>query len=226
MDDDHSLAALRYRLTEVRESLGDEHLAIPVSEIFARDKRRRTRRRMAGVAACCAAIGVAAVLMLVPGSPARSARSARPEPGRAQLAAWTVRTNPDGTVTFTLRNTSHPAELQRALAAAGVPAIVRWGEICQAAGPGQHHLMSTEGFVKLRTPREPSGITSYFALLGGSPAEPDLNWSWTVIPGQIPRGGEFVISAIPGSVPAKDIQAVWEFVHSSSSIVCARLVKP
>jgi hypothetical protein len=223
MNDDPWLAALGHRLTEVRESLGDEHMTIPVSEIFAGDKRRCARRWMAGVAACCVAIGVGVALTLAAGRPAQPARS---EPGRAQLAAWTVRTNPDGTVTFTLRNTSHPAQLQHALAAAGVPAIVRWGEICQAGGLGQHHLMSTEGFVNVRASMAPAGITSYFALLGGSPASPDLDWSWTVIPSRIPHGGEFVISAIPGSVPAKDIQAVWEFVHTSSQIVCARLVKP
>jgi hypothetical protein len=223
MNDDPWLAVLEDRLTQVRESLGAEQMTIPVSEIFARDKRRRARRWMAGVGACCAAAGAAVVLALAAGSPPAPAR---PQPGHPQLAAWTVRTNPDGTVTFTLRNTSHPAQLQHALAAAGVPAIVRWGQICQAGGPGQHHLMSTEGFVKVKTPTAPSGITSYFALLGGSAASPDLGWSWTVIPSKIPRGGEFVISAIPGSVPASDIQAVWEFVHSNSSIVCARLVKP
>jgi hypothetical protein len=219
MNDDAWLAVVGDRLAEVRQSLDGEHMTIPVSEIFARDRRRRARHWLAGASACCVAIGLAVVLALAP-----AGGSARP--GQAQLAAWTVRTNPDGTVTFTLRNTSHPARLQRALARAGVPAIVRWGEICQAGGPGDHHLLSTLGFVKVRARMAPRGITSYFALLGGSPAEPDLNWSWTVVPSRIPRDGEFVISAIPGSIPDTDIQAVWEFVYSNSTIVCGKLVKP
>jgi len=218
MNDDAWLAAVGNRLAEVRQSLDGELMTIPVSEIFARDKKRRVRHWLTGTGACCAAIVLAAVLSLAPGGSAR--------PGHAQLAAWTVRTNADGTVTFTLRNTSHPAQLQRALAEAGVPAIVRWGEICQAAGPGDHHLMSTAGFVEVKARMAPRGIASYFALLGGSPAEPDLDWSWTVIPAKIPQDGEFVISAIPGSIPAKDIQAVWEFVHSNSTIVCGKLMKP
>jgi hypothetical protein len=63
------------------------------------------------------------------------------------LAAWSVDTNPNGTVTFKLRNTSHPAQLQHALAEAGIPAIVRWGEVCLAKG--RHVLLPTAGFVKI-----------------------------------------------------------------------------
>jgi hypothetical protein len=215
MNDDPALTALRHRLTKARESLGGEHMTIPASEIFARDKRHRARRWLAAGGAACSATGLAVALTLAPGSSAR--------PGQVQLAAWTVRTNPDGTVTFTLRNTSHPALLQQTLAKAGVPAVVRWGKICQAGGQGQR-LMSTEGFVKASAA---PGVASYFAMMGGgSGASPDLGWSWTVTPGKIPRGGQFVISAMPGRVPANDIQAMWEFAHTSAPITCARLMKP
>lgn len=220
MNDDTELA-VRHRITEVRDSLGDVHMTIPVGEIIARDKRRRVRRGLAATGAACAAAGVAVAvaLALAAGSPARQ----QPQP--AQLAAWTVHANPDGTVTFTLRNTSHPARLQRALAEAGVPAVVRWGQICEAGGKGQP-LMNTEAFVKASSvPGAVSGIGSWFALQGGTTANPDLDWSWTVIPGKIPHGGQFVISAVPGSVPASDIQAVWEFAHTSAPLTCARHVK-
>ena len=221
MNNDAELA-VRNRLTEVRDSLADVHMTIPATEIIARDGRHRARRRrrLTAAGAACAAAGVAVALALAQGSPAR------PAPQRAQLAAWTVNTNPDGTVTFTLRNTSHPAQLQHALAEAGVPAVVRWGQICVAGGKGQP-LMNTQSFVKSgSSPGIATGITSYLALQGGTSANPDLDWSWTVIPSKIPCGGQFVISAIPGSVPASDIQAVWEFVHSSAPLTCAVHMKP
>ena len=219
MNDDAELA-LRHRITEVRDSLGDVHMTIPASEIIARDKRRRARRGLVAAGTACAAAGLAVALALAPGSPAR------PAPQHAQLAAWTVHTNPDGTVTFTLRNTSHPAQLQHALAEAGVPAVVRWGQICEAGGKGQP-LMNTEGFVKAGpAPGAASGIGSYFALQGGTSANPDLDWSWTVVPSKIPHGGRFVISAIPGSVPSSDIQAEWEFAHSSAPLTCSGHMKP
>lgn len=218
MNDDTELALAR-RLTEVRDSLADVHMTTPAAEIIARDSRRRTRRRLAATGVACAAAGLAVALALNPGSSARHA------PPRAQLAAWTVRSNPDGTVTFTLRNTSHPAQLEHALAEAGVPAVVRWGEICEAGGKGQP-LMNTEGFVKAGpAPGLAAGASSWFALQGGTSANPDLDWSWTVIPSKIPHGGQFVISAIPGSVPASDIQAVWEFAHSSAPLTCALHMK-
>jgi hypothetical protein len=133
-----------------------------------------------------------------------------------------VRTNPDGTVTFTLNNTSHPAQLQRALARAGVPAVVRWGEICEAGGTGQP-LMGMTGFMKSNSPFA-ADLGSFFAVNGGPGPDPNLGWSWTVIPSKIPHGGHFVISAMPGPVPADDFQAVWEFAKTSAPITCARHV--
>jgi hypothetical protein len=62
---------------------------------------------------------------------------------------------------------------------------------------------------------------------GGMPGkDPDLGWSWTVIPSKMPRDGQFVISAIPGPVPSGDLQAVWEFAKTSAPIACAKFLKP
>jgi hypothetical protein len=95
-----------------------------------------------------------------------------------------------------------------------------------AGGRGQA-LMNTDGFMKADSPRVPAGGRSYFAVQGGtSGPDPDLGWSWTVIPSKIPHGGQFVISAVPGSIPAADLQAVWEFAKTSAPISCAKLVKP
>jgi hypothetical protein len=217
MNDDPALAAMGHRLTRARDVLADEHLTIPASEIMGRDRQRRTRHRVAaaGVAGVAAA-GLVAGLTLATGSPAR------PAPVHAQLAAWTVKAHPGGTVTFTLRNTSHPRQLQHALAQAGVPAIVRWGKICQAGGPGQP-ILSTTGFVKGGT-MYTARSASWFAVSGVSGQNLDLRWSWTIVPSKIPHGGHFVISAMPSPVPAADLQAVWEFARTSAPITCAKRV--
>jgi hypothetical protein len=219
MNDDPALTATWHRLTEARDSLGDEDLAIPASEIIARDKRRRTRHRLAAAGAACAAVGLAVGLALAPGSPAR------PEPRHTRLAAWTVHTNPDGTVTFTLQSTSHPAQLQRALANAGIPAVVSWGKICQAYGPGHYFpIDDLSSFIEAGSGMDaPGGIGPFFAVNGGQRKNLALGWSWIITPSKIPHGGHFLISAVPGHIPEVDYQAVWQFARTSAPIACARL---
>src|SRR6266542_4086317 len=116
MTDDATLTALANRLAEVRDSVSGVRMTRPASEIFA-----------SGIA----------LALAVPGSQAR--------PVHVHLAAWSVDTSPDGTVTFKLHNTSQPARLQHVLAQAGVPAMVRRGEICLARG--RHVLLPTRGIV-------------------------------------------------------------------------------
>jgi hypothetical protein len=221
MNDDPALAAVSNRLIQARDLLAGEHMTIPASEIIARDRKRRARHRLAAAGAASAAIGLAVALTLAPGSPARPAP--RPDPRHLQLAAWTVHTNRDSTVTLILRNTSHPVQLQRALAKAGVPAVVRWGEICQAGGPGQPAIGGEGSFMKSTGWGGP-GVGAFFAVPGGQGKNLNLGWSWTIIPSKIPHGGHFVISAIPGPVPAEYYQGVWEFVKTSAPITCAKHV--
>jgi len=226
MNGDPALATITERLTEARDALHGEHMNVPASEIFARDRRRRGRLGLAAAGSACAAAGLAVALTAATGGPARAPDgSVAPRP--AQLAAWTVQSNPDGSVTFTLNNTSHPAKLQRTLARVGVRAVVRWGEICMAGGPGQP-LLDTGGFMKNDTPLE-GGVGSYMAVQGqgtGGP-NPDLGWSETVFPRKMPPGGQFVISAMSHSVPGADIQAAWEFAKTSAPIACTKqLLKP
>jgi hypothetical protein len=63
VSNDHTLTAIKDRLAEVRDSLGEAHPSIPVGEIIARARRRRVRRRMAcgttGVLALAAGAAVA-----------------------------------------------------------------------------------------------------------------------------------------------------------------------
>ncbi len=215
MTDDATLTALANRLAEVRDSVSGVRMTRPASEIFASASKRRSRRVLAAAGAACAAIGIALALA-VPGSQAR--------PVHVHLAAWSVDTSPDGTVTFKLHNTSQPARLQHVLAQAGVPAMVRRGEICLARG--RHVLLPTRGIVSYLNGR-PTQMSSVFLLMGGHGSSKPLNWSWTITPSKIPQGARFVISAVPGHRVSPDhIQAAWEFVPGSAPVTCAKSVKP
>lgn len=221
MNDDPALAAVGHRLTQARDLLAGEHMTTPASEIISRDKKRRARRRLAAAGAACAASGLAVALTLIPGSQAR--HGPVPGPGYPWLATSAVHTNPDGTVTFTLQDVSHPAQLRRALAKAGIPAVVRWGEICEAGGPGQPLIGGEASFMEsAATPGAGAFFGANGPLHGGKNL--DLSFTWTIIPSKIPHGGHFVISAIPGPVPPADFQAVWEFAHTSAPIICAKHV--
>jgi hypothetical protein len=121
VNDDHTLTLIKDRLAEVRDSLGEVYPNIPASEIVARARRSHVRRRlipgMAGVLALAGAAALA-VTTLAPVS-----HQASPHP-RVQLAAWTVVTQPGGTISVTIRELRDPAGLQRRLRADGVPATV------------------------------------------------------------------------------------------------------
>jgi hypothetical protein len=121
VNSNHALTAVKDRLAEVRDSLGEAHPSIPASEIIARARMRRVRRRlipgMTGVLALAAGAAVAVTALL----PASHPGSHQP---RVQLAAWTVTRLADGNVSVTIRELKDLAGLQRRLRADGVPASV------------------------------------------------------------------------------------------------------
>jgi hypothetical protein len=208
MNDDTTLTEVRNGLAEVRDSLSGVHMSVPAAEIVARARGRRVRRLLSAAAACAAA-GLAAALVLPPGS--------QPRPVHVNLAAWSVNTHPDGTVTFRLRDTTDPGRLQQVLADAGVPAMVRWGEICLAQG--RHELLPTWGF--LIGPGQQRRLGSVLLLYRAAHGTKVLNWSWTITPAKIPGGAHFVISAkSPGQVAPGGLQAEWEFVPFSAHVIC------
>jgi hypothetical protein len=103
-------------ITAVKQSVTGVHMHVPTERIVSRSRTIRARRRIPGVAGALAAVaGVAvAVAALLPGS----------HQPTAQLAAWTVVRQADGTVSVTIRELRDPAGLQRKLRADGVPASV------------------------------------------------------------------------------------------------------
>jgi hypothetical protein len=121
VNDDHSLTAIKDHLAGVRDSLGEAYPSIPASEIVARARRRRVRRRLIPGMTAVLALAVAAALGLATLAPA--SHPASPRPG-VRLAAWTVTRQPGGNIKVAIRRLHNPAGLQRTLRADGVPATV------------------------------------------------------------------------------------------------------
>jgi hypothetical protein len=118
---DDLLTIIKDRLAGVRDSLGEAYPSIPASEIVARARRSRLRRRLIPGMAGVLALAVAAALAVTTLAPA--SHQASHHPG-VQLAAWTVVTQPGGNVSVIIRELRDPAGLQRRLRADGVPATV------------------------------------------------------------------------------------------------------
>jgi hypothetical protein len=137
MNDDATLTALRDRLAEVRNSMGDVHMTISDTAIFARAKKRRTRRGIAALTAVCAVIGLALALVL-PGGQARAVH--------VHLAAWSVDTNGNGTVTVTVHELTHAGLLARTLGEAGVPAVIALNAQC--LNPHNQNALTRSGALR------------------------------------------------------------------------------
>lgn len=107
-------------ITAVREPFTDVHMNTPVEQIVRRGRALRTRRRTSGIAGALALVAAAAVAVTVQ-LPASHHGSHRPT---AQLAAWTVSKQPNGTIYVRIHELRNPAGLQSRLRAEGVPASV------------------------------------------------------------------------------------------------------
>jgi hypothetical protein len=108
-------------ITLVRKQRASVQMTTPVEQIIGRGRALRARRRIPGLAAGALAVAAAAALAVTALLPA--GHRAGPQPP-AQLTAWTVTRQADGTITVTVRQLRDPAGLQRTLRADGVPASV------------------------------------------------------------------------------------------------------
>jgi len=107
--------------TMVRESFTGVHTTTPAEQIVSRGRTARAWRRIPALAGALAVAAAAAlaVTSLLPSTH----QAAGPQPA-AQLAAWTVTRQADGTIRVTIRELTNPAGLQGKLRADGVPASV------------------------------------------------------------------------------------------------------
>jgi hypothetical protein len=175
------------------------------------------RRPLVLSGAAAAAVTVAATMLLAVGWPfAGQTRAAV----HLNLAAWSVNTNPDGTVTFKVKKIANPTRLEHVLAEAGVPAIVRFGENCRARGP----TLPMRGIV--------SGPT-YVGGTAGRPqrihGRPYPAWAYTINPSAMPSGSRFMISIGPGPHPGNPTNYQWfdwAVVPAGTHVTCGPSVPP
>jgi hypothetical protein len=128
-------------ITAVKESVTGVHMDIPAGQIVSRSRAIRARRRipaLAGALAVAAGTALAVTALLPAGhQPSHLAR--------AQLAAWTVVKQADGSIRVTIHELRDPAALQSTLRADGVPVSVTFtgqsNPACQPYGHGGGHLL-------------------------------------------------------------------------------------
>jgi hypothetical protein len=149
-------------LRSVRRSVTTMELPPPPSaeRIIARGQARR-HRRWTGAAIAAVTAAIAAVAIAVPGRlHPNNAINLGSRQVHVELAGYSINSNTNGTVTIkvTDEQSMDPAYMQRVLAKAGVPAVIRVGSFCStnsqpaglsqvvSAGPG------TQGSVMVITP--------------------------------------------------------------------------
>lgn len=179
---------------ELRDSLsGIDSPARPPLEAIAARGRARQRRRVTGLAglgtACAAVAAVAAVGLTGAGGPASPAgKAGTGTTGTTRTAAFTLTRNANGTDTLRLstRQMLDPAELQRALARDGIPALVKSGTYCSSTP--RLPMPTTIGVLTIE---RPDGTQV------GPPAAPGRPGPHNVV---IPPNAVFVIN--PARMPA------------------------
>lgn len=193
MNEDHTLTVVREHLARARDSLGEQYPSIPASKIIARSRMRRGRRWLATAGTAGAAMGLAVALTLSSGVPGQAVH--------VHTAAWSVDTNSNGTVTVTVHQLTHAAELERALAGAGVPAIVTSPESCLQGTQNRHTN---------------AGVTV-------SDNPPGL----TITPSRLPTGTKLLFSVIPVVVNGtKSTGFGWGLVKNGQPLHCIRVHYP
>jgi hypothetical protein len=137
-------------LLQVRDSLAGAYLDTPVEAILARSRSQRHKRRLAGLSVS----GVAASTVLALGLTGAFG-SASPQPvhggAHAHLAAFTLTSNRNGTVTLTLGPNAplNPGAIQHALAQHGIPALIKAGSYCYS-NPAPANNGAVHTYPKLR----------------------------------------------------------------------------
>ena len=219
MNDEHVLTAVRRSLIAETGDLAGMDRGRPADQVMARGRVLRQRRRLMTGLSGMAAVG--AVLALVLALPFGGAG---PRPVHVNLTAWSVNTNPGGTVTFKLKRLSDPAQLQHVLAEAGVPAIVRWGQNCRE----QRRIVGAPA-ARIVSEKYVGGPRGRFERAGVRllPA-----YAYTITPSAMPRGARFVISA--GRLPASERHNPrivgpwidWALVPAGARVTCGPAVPP
>jgi hypothetical protein len=156
---------------------------------------RLRRPAIAGLAAAVVAIGAGLGIdhALSSGPASKSPGSSHTRGGTgAHLASFSVDKAANGTVTVTLYSNHAPdaAGLRRALAGAGVPALVTVGAVCFEPGP-----VSDLGQVLSRPPHVPFGTAVVTITPSAIPSGSELSFGYFFLPGG--NGGGIHVTIVP-----------------------------
>lgn len=186
-----------------------------MSRALPRPARHRRRPLMlAGAAAAAGALAVSGMLLAAGGRASGPATRAV----HVNLAGWSVNTNPNGTVTVKTRQASDPLRLQHVLAEAGIPALVRWGELCWVP-PSQY--LPTRGIVD--GPDYVGGIAPPVWIRG----EPYPNDVWTFTPSKMPPRARYLITAVPLNRASRSRGFwTWGLIRDGAHLTCSRTALP
>jgi hypothetical protein len=179
---------------------------------------RHRRRPLVLSWVVAAAVALAAGVLLLAGGWPVSGHTANAV--HVNLAAWSVNTNPDGTVTFKVKRMADPTRLEHVLAEAGVPAIVRFGENCRAQG----RTLPVQGVVT--GPTYVGGTAGRPQFVNGRPYPA---WAYTITPSAMPSGARFMISVGPGPDPSNPMNYAWfdwAVVPAGVQVTCGPSVPP
>jgi hypothetical protein len=166
----------------------------------ANARRSRTRYAAASVAAAAVVAGAVVGIVHATGSSSHTPTanpSNNPTIGQnggvhIHLAAFSVDTNPGGTVTLTLTGGQlfNPDSLRQALAKAGVPAVVTVGSVCTLPGHPSNALPQ----IITRSPAS-NGRSSTTITPSAIPAGEKLSFGFFVAP--VNGAGGLFISLVP-----------------------------
>jgi hypothetical protein len=211
MNDDDLFGREADLIHAVRDGLDPIRMKRPAETLMASGRARRMRRWLSG--AVTAGVTLAVGLAVLANGPAMPQVHVR-------MASWSVNTNPNGTVTFTAQNISDPARLQQALARAGVPALVRYGEICTAPHPldvypqirhyGPTYLHTIPWFGPFEWVIKPSAMPAgtLWLISEGLPEHTSKGFGAPVVPELIKRGSPLACEPAhppyPSPLPHRD----------------------
>jgi len=169
-------------LTAVKQTLADVQMDRPLEAI---EQRGRARRRNRGLIGAVAGGGLAAALALAlpiashhngtapaPSGPVAAGTTAGTT-APVQQVAFTVAKQVDGSVELTLdpKKILNPDALQKALADAGIPAVVKAGVLCTPKGK---ELPESKEVFRVKRVTAPDGSTFYDLVITPTkmPADP------------------------------------------------------
>jgi hypothetical protein len=180
MDTDDTTAMLTALRHAVDGAAPDDRPDAVLPHIMTNARSRRRRRRLAAGGAAGAGLAASAALALVLAAPGAAPVTS------VNLAAWSVRASSDGIVTVDMHRFTDTAQLQQALAADKVPALVISGiSPCSAeTAESQNQLINDR-------PRAAPTASQPIAL----PAAHGTDWTMVVDPALLPSGWELVISS-------------------------------